>query len=58
MDNVIRFPKEKTRISEIEYDLETVQIVAEALGDIIRSPKNADPLKAIHKIFLNPLKGA
>ncbi len=25
---------------------------------IIKSPKNAEPLKAIHNIFLNPLKGA
>ena len=27
------------------------------LESIIRSPKNADPLKAIHNILLNPLKG-
>ena len=28
------------------------------LESIIRSPKNAEPLKAIHNILLNPLKGA
>ena len=28
------------------------------LESIIRSPKNADPLKAIHNALLNPLKGA
>ena len=27
------------------------------LENIIMSPKNAEPLKAIHKIILNPLKG-
>ena len=27
------------------------------LESIIRSPKNAEPLKAIHNILLNPLKG-
>ena len=28
------------------------------LESIIRRPKNAEPLKAIHNILLNPLKGA
>ena len=27
------------------------------LDSIIRRPKNAEPLKAIHNILLNPLKG-
>ena len=27
------------------------------LESIIKSPKNAEPLKAIHNILLNPLKG-
>lgn len=51
MDNVIRFPKEKTRISEIEYDLETVQIVAEALEDIME-----DRGYDVNKIMCNDIK--
>ena len=51
MDNIIRFPKEKTRISEIEYDLETVQIVAEALEDIME-----DRGYDVNKIMCNDIK--
>lgn len=51
MDNVIRFPREKTRISELEYDLETVQIVAEALEDIM-DDRGYD----VNKIMYNDIK--
>mgnify|MGYP001307297607 CR=1 FL=1 len=51
MDNIIRFPKEKTRISEIEYDLETVQIVAETLEDIME-----DRGYDVNKIMCNDIK--
>ena len=51
MDNIIRFPREKTRTSELEYDLETVQIIAECLEDIME-----DRGYEINKPMVNDLK--
>ena len=35
MGEIVKFPLEKIRQSEVEYDLETVQIVSETLEDIM-----------------------